>query len=283
MLGVRGRMALAVALGVVLLAFGATTAAAQLAGGTIRACVDKSGGPRIVAAGQPCKSNETSLEWNIVGPRGETGPQGPEGKQGPQGKEGAVGPQGPEGRRGPEGPQGVPGAAGSDGRDGTTPDLTSLVATVKQLGADLTETRTRLDTTRTELDLAKTEIVRVRTELEEIKAPREVPDVAIAAFESSAVQVRNIGTGPATGIVVAFTPDENVQMFNVAGERWFCLREPTGTRWMCEWPGGLAAGGSTSPITFTIIDPAGGPNGIRAVAFMRETDPSQANNAVQID
>ena len=52
----------------------------------IHSCVQKSnGGVRIVGANDICKVNETSLDWNIVGPAGSPGPTGPEGPMGPAG------------------------------------------------------------------------------------------------------------------------------------------------------------------------------------------------------
>lgn len=60
------------------------------------------------------QSNEWTIEGNIMGPQGATGPQGPVGEtgaQGPVGATGATGPQGPKGDTGTTGPQGP---AGSD-------------------------------------------------------------------------------------------------------------------------------------------------------------------------
>ena len=50
--------------------------------GTITACVDREGSPRIVAAGTTCKGKETTLTWAVQGPQG---PQGPPGQPGPPG------------------------------------------------------------------------------------------------------------------------------------------------------------------------------------------------------
>lgn len=96
-------------------------------GGEIHACVNPAGMPRIVADDGECKSQETHLVWNIVGPQGERGPQGdvgPRGEVGPQGPQGDIGPQGPPGEMGPQGlpgekgPQGEPGVAGEPGPSG---------------------------------------------------------------------------------------------------------------------------------------------------------------------
>lgn len=106
-------------------------------GGQISACVQTvSGNLRIVANIADCKSNETSLVWNIAGAPGAQGPAGPQGAPGPQGpagpqgevgpqgapgQQGIPGPQGPIGQTGPQGevgPQGVPGPQGPAGIDG---------------------------------------------------------------------------------------------------------------------------------------------------------------------
>lgn len=73
---------------------------------TIYACAQAhrdngSGLLRLVAAGEPCRRNETSIHWNVAGP------------QGPVGTTGLPGPPGVYGLTGPAGPQGPPGLAGS--------------------------------------------------------------------------------------------------------------------------------------------------------------------------
>lgn len=73
--------------------------------GPIQACVSPSGGVRILAPGEACRTPERPVEWNVVGPAGPAGPQGPEGPQGPQG------PQGTQGEPGPAGQNCTPGAA----------------------------------------------------------------------------------------------------------------------------------------------------------------------------
>jgi hypothetical protein len=75
-------------------------------GDIIEACMKSNGEIRIVDAAGNCKSNETALSWNVIGP---VGPQGPQGDPGPQGPEGPTGPTGPQGPPGPTGPQGAPG------------------------------------------------------------------------------------------------------------------------------------------------------------------------------
>jgi hypothetical protein len=63
----------------------ALEASAQTGAGKIRACVLPTGGTRIVGSYEPCKSNESLLEWNVAGAPGPQGPQGPDGPQGPAG------------------------------------------------------------------------------------------------------------------------------------------------------------------------------------------------------
>ena len=59
---------------------------------TYYGCVNVlSGAIRIVSKTATCKSTETKIHWNQVGPQGPRGPQGPQGPQGP------TGPQGPPG------------------------------------------------------------------------------------------------------------------------------------------------------------------------------------------
>jgi hypothetical protein len=89
----------------------------------IFACVNaNSGAIRIVAQGAACRSPESLVTWNVVGPQGPPGPAGPAGALGPpgpqgpagpagaQGSAGQQGPAGPQGERGPYGPAGPPGA-----------------------------------------------------------------------------------------------------------------------------------------------------------------------------
>lgn len=88
-------------------------------GDLIHACVHKeSGAVRIVSADSDCGSDESALEWGIVGVQGPKGDPGPRGPQGPQGDTGAQGPQGPKGDTGPAGPQGERGPRGAKGEPG---------------------------------------------------------------------------------------------------------------------------------------------------------------------
>src|SRR5579884_802797 len=135
---------------VVLLALGggvayATQGMTRDATSVIQACSNKTNGDlRIVTNNQTdCRTSETPVAWNVVGPQGPTGPQGPKGDtgatgaQGPQGDKGdkgdtgAPGPQGPKGDKGDTGapgPQGAkgdkgdPGPAGADGAPGPKGD-----------------------------------------------------------------------------------------------------------------------------------------------------------------
>jgi hypothetical protein len=81
--------------------------------GVIHSCYAKDGSLRVIdAQSTSCKSNETALTWNQVGPQGpqgDPGPQGPKGDQGAQGSQGPNGPTGPTGPSGPAGPQGPQG------------------------------------------------------------------------------------------------------------------------------------------------------------------------------
>jgi hypothetical protein len=76
---------------------------------------------RLVAAGEACRKNETSIQWNVVGPQG---PAGPAGTPGAPGFPGAAGPAGPSGSQGPAGPQGPAGAAGPSCGGTSTPPIT---------------------------------------------------------------------------------------------------------------------------------------------------------------
>jgi hypothetical protein len=99
-------------------------------GDVIHACVNPAGQIRIVAANDACRSQETPLQWNTMGPQGPPGPKGdkgdpgppgpggPQGPPGPQGEEGDPGPPGPEGPQGPPGPQGEEGNPGPPGPEG---------------------------------------------------------------------------------------------------------------------------------------------------------------------
>lgn len=51
----------------------------------IHGCVDKHGDLSVVGAGESCPTDETALDWSIVGPKGETGPAGPAGPPGAAG------------------------------------------------------------------------------------------------------------------------------------------------------------------------------------------------------
>jgi Collagen triple helix repeat (20 copies) len=85
----------------------------------IFACVNaNSGAVRIVAQGAACRTPESLVTWNIVGPTGPPGPAGPTGALGPQGPAGPTGAQGPPGPQGPAGPAGALGPPGPQGLAG---------------------------------------------------------------------------------------------------------------------------------------------------------------------
>src|SRR6266498_3273925 len=76
---------------------------AVAATGTITACANPSGVLKLSTDGT-CKSNETLVTWNQVGPPGPPGPAGPAGPTGPQGPSGPIGATAPQGPAGPQGP-----------------------------------------------------------------------------------------------------------------------------------------------------------------------------------
>ena len=85
----------------------------------IFACVNNnSGAVRIVAQGVACRTPESLVTWNVVGPQGPPGPAGPAGALGPPGPQGPAGPAGALGPTGPQGPAGPAGALGSPGPQG---------------------------------------------------------------------------------------------------------------------------------------------------------------------
>src|SRR5215472_4831015 len=85
----------------------------------IFACVNaNSGAIRIVAQDAVCRTPESLITWNVVGPQGPPGPAGPAaalGLPGPQGPAGPAGAQGSAGQQGPAGPQGTRGEPGERG------------------------------------------------------------------------------------------------------------------------------------------------------------------------
>jgi hypothetical protein len=108
-------------------AFVVTLALAPISAGAqqIFACVNaNSGAVRIVAQGAACRTPESLVTWNVVGPQGPPGSAGtagalgPPGPQGPPGPAGALGPPGPQGPAGPAGPQGSAGQQGPAGPQG---------------------------------------------------------------------------------------------------------------------------------------------------------------------
>jgi Collagen triple helix repeat (20 copies) len=99
-------------------AFVVTLALAPISAGAqqIFACVNaNTGAVRIVAQGAACRTPESLVTWNVVGPQGPPGSAGPAGALGPPGPQG---PAGPAGALGPSGPQGLAGPAGALGPSG---------------------------------------------------------------------------------------------------------------------------------------------------------------------
>jgi Collagen triple helix repeat (20 copies) len=87
----------------------------------INGCEQNSNGSlRIVTATTDCRSNETSISWNVQGPAGPTGAQGPAGATGASGPKGNTGDTGPTGANGDTGETGPTGAKGDTGDTGPT-------------------------------------------------------------------------------------------------------------------------------------------------------------------
>jgi Collagen triple helix repeat (20 copies) len=102
-------------------AFVVTLALAPISAGAqqIFACVNAtSGAVRIVAQGAACRTPESLVTWNVVGPQGPPGSAGPAGALGPPGPQGPAGPAGALGPPGPQGPAGPAGALGPPGPQG---------------------------------------------------------------------------------------------------------------------------------------------------------------------
>jgi len=102
-------------------AFVVTLALAPISAGAqqIFACVNaNSGAVRIVAQGAACRTPESLVTWNVVGPQGPPGPAGPAGALGPSGPPGPAGPAGPPGSAGQQGPAGPQGMRGEHGERG---------------------------------------------------------------------------------------------------------------------------------------------------------------------
>src|SRR5262245_22551418 len=79
------------------------------AAGVIHGCYQQINGQlRVIDTGTTtCGPSETSLHWNVTGPRGPQGIPGPVGPTGPAGPQGPSGPTGAMGPTGPTGPAGV--------------------------------------------------------------------------------------------------------------------------------------------------------------------------------
>ena len=104
-------------------------------GGVINGCYNSTNGSlRVIdsSAGDACKTGETAIQWNQVGPQGPAGPAGPQGPTGPEGPAGPAGPQGPEG---PQGPVGATGPQGPAGVSGVSTHLGDKVDVPRDFGA----------------------------------------------------------------------------------------------------------------------------------------------------
>lgn len=102
----------AVVAGGLVVAGGVAYATIPAADGTIHGCYHHNGGTlRVIddSVGN-CKSTETAISWNQVGPQGPPGPKGADGQDGVNGTDGA---DGVDGKDGAPGPQGDPGPAGT--------------------------------------------------------------------------------------------------------------------------------------------------------------------------
>jgi hypothetical protein len=100
----RVRRSAVIALVVAMATVGIMTAAIPTAN-VIDACYKQSGGNlRVIdSTVTKCSKNETSLAWNVQGPKGDPGAAGPVGLTGPIGPAGPAGPAGPIGPAGPAG------------------------------------------------------------------------------------------------------------------------------------------------------------------------------------
>ena len=122
------RISMRVVCPVAVVAFASSIAlSAHGSDGQIHGCLGPSGTVRIIPTPGGCRSNETPIDWNVVGPQGPQGPQGATGPAGPQGS------QGPAGATGPQGPAGADGASGSSSNAG----VSGLPHVVNALGHDL--------------------------------------------------------------------------------------------------------------------------------------------------
>ena len=109
--------------------------AAQSGSNLVHACVNSAGLVRVLLnPDQNCRSDETAVDWGIIGPPGPQGPEGPAGPQGPQGEVGPQGEPGPQGPEGPAGPQGEPGVGLS-----SLDDLAGVTCDVGAIGEGVVE------------------------------------------------------------------------------------------------------------------------------------------------
>jgi hypothetical protein len=125
-------------LGVVITAIsvGAVSYANASAGGTLKACANKStGAMRYITKGS-CRKTETSLSWNQMGPQGSSGSSGAAGAKGDTGAAGAAGAKGDTGAAGAAGAKGATGATGSGASVATQSVTISYLAGKSFSGTD---------------------------------------------------------------------------------------------------------------------------------------------------
>lgn len=115
-------------LSAVMLPFALISGVGSVTAQVINTCVDNKQGTIRVASTAGCRSNETPLSWNQLGPQGPQGATGPAGPMGPVGATGPAGPVGPQGLSGPTGPVGPQGPQGVQGPPGPTTVYRAVLA-----------------------------------------------------------------------------------------------------------------------------------------------------------
>ena len=96
-------------------------------GQVIHSCVNNNSGEiKIADAGDKCKGNSDSLDWNAIGPQGDQGIQGEKGDKGDQGEKGNKGIQGIQGIQGVKGDKGSTGSKGNPGAKGAPGGVSGL-------------------------------------------------------------------------------------------------------------------------------------------------------------
>lgn len=115
------RAGMVMALAVTFVGVATVGVASAAATGVIDACVNTNSGEiKIVMAGETCKPNWMSLQWNAQGVAGAAGATGATGATGLTGATGAAGANGAAGATGNTGLTGATGATGGNGPIGAT-------------------------------------------------------------------------------------------------------------------------------------------------------------------